>query len=248
MGMGGQWHALAALPQGQTHYPLYRRLGGPQSQSGRVQKILPPTRIQSPNRAARSKSLYWLHYPGPSNSHNNGTKTWWCSCVLNNFPTMPLWDGAQCSPNTQVPVFEETCWLHFPQHPENGGSRFLKIICTFIPVYLTTQHHIPEDRNLEFTTYTYLIFSFNETGRKNNCYGGGRYSPCDIALVRRAAITVHCTGTFQQQFTITQPTEALDILSLLSWVKIYTASYTNMLFNSWRWSSLWVCHIESTKR
>jgi hypothetical protein len=90
-----------------------------------------------------------------------------------------------------------------------GSSR------TFIHLYLTTRHHIPEDRNLEFTTYTYLIFSFNETGHKNNCYGDGRFAPCDGALVRKAAITVHCTGTFQQQFTVTQPTEALDILSLL---------------------------------
>jgi len=115
----------------------------------------------------------------------------------------------------QVPVIGETCCLHFPQHPENGGNRFLKIICTFIPIYLTTQHHIPEDCNLEFTTYTYLIFSFNETGHKNNCYGLSRFAPCDGDLVRRAAITVRCTGTFQQQFTVTQPIEALDILSLL---------------------------------
>ena len=74
--------------------------------------------------------------------------------VLNTFPTMASWDVAQCSP-----VFGETCCLHFPQYPENGGNRFLKIICTFIPNYLTTQHHIPEDPNLEFTTYIYLIFS-----------------------------------------------------------------------------------------
>jgi hypothetical protein len=40
MGVGGQRHALAALPPGKTWYPLYRRLGGPQGQSGWVQKIL----------------------------------------------------------------------------------------------------------------------------------------------------------------------------------------------------------------
>jgi hypothetical protein len=42
MGMGGQRHAPAALPPGKTQYPLYRRLGGPQSRSGRVRKISPP--------------------------------------------------------------------------------------------------------------------------------------------------------------------------------------------------------------
>ena len=30
------------LPPGKTRYPLYRRLGGPQSRSGQVQKISPP--------------------------------------------------------------------------------------------------------------------------------------------------------------------------------------------------------------
>jgi len=136
-----------------------------------------------------------------------------CPQHLSNYG--PLGCGTVHS-SMQVLVFGETCCLHFPQHPENGGNRFLKIICTSIPIYLTTQHHIPEDCNLEFTTYTYLIFSFIETGHKNHCYGEGRFAPCDAALVRTASITVHCTGTFQQQFTVTQPIEALDILSLLN--------------------------------
>jgi hypothetical protein len=42
MEVGGQHHTLAALPQGKTQYPLYRRLGGPQGRSGWVQKISPP--------------------------------------------------------------------------------------------------------------------------------------------------------------------------------------------------------------
>ena len=33
----------AALPLGKTHYPLYRRVGGPQGRSGRVRKISLPT-------------------------------------------------------------------------------------------------------------------------------------------------------------------------------------------------------------
>jgi len=41
-GVGGQRHALAALPPGKTRYLLYRRLGGPQGRSGRVQKVSPP--------------------------------------------------------------------------------------------------------------------------------------------------------------------------------------------------------------
>jgi len=40
--VGGQRYAPAALPPGQTRYPLYRRLGGPQGRSGRVRKISAP--------------------------------------------------------------------------------------------------------------------------------------------------------------------------------------------------------------
>jgi hypothetical protein len=40
-GVGGKRHAPAALPPGQTRYQLYRRLGGPEGRSGRVQKISP---------------------------------------------------------------------------------------------------------------------------------------------------------------------------------------------------------------
>ena len=41
MGVGGQRHGPAALPPEKTRYPSYRRLGGPQIQSGQVQKISP---------------------------------------------------------------------------------------------------------------------------------------------------------------------------------------------------------------
>ena len=42
MGVGGQCHAPAALPPEKTQYPLYRRLGEPQSLSGQVWKTSPP--------------------------------------------------------------------------------------------------------------------------------------------------------------------------------------------------------------
>ena len=43
----------------------YRRLGGPQSRSGRVWKISPPPGFDSPDRSARSETLHRLRYPGP---------------------------------------------------------------------------------------------------------------------------------------------------------------------------------------
>src|SRR5215472_14194103 len=63
--MGGQRHAVAALPPGKTRYPLCRRLGGPQGRSGRVRKNLAPTGIRSPDRPAHSQSLYRLSYRSP---------------------------------------------------------------------------------------------------------------------------------------------------------------------------------------
>ena len=54
-----------SLPPRKTRYPLYRRLGGPQARSGQVRKISPPNGIRSPDRPARSESLYRLSYPGP---------------------------------------------------------------------------------------------------------------------------------------------------------------------------------------
>jgi hypothetical protein len=41
-GVGGYFHAPAALPRGITRFSLYRRLGWPQGRSGRVRKISPP--------------------------------------------------------------------------------------------------------------------------------------------------------------------------------------------------------------
>jgi hypothetical protein len=42
MEVGGQRHALAALPLGMTRYPLYRMVGGPQGHSEWVRNISPP--------------------------------------------------------------------------------------------------------------------------------------------------------------------------------------------------------------
>jgi hypothetical protein len=41
-GWGGQRHTPTAFHPGMTRYPLYRRLGGPQGRSGRMQIISPP--------------------------------------------------------------------------------------------------------------------------------------------------------------------------------------------------------------
>jgi hypothetical protein len=51
-GEGSASRPGSSLPPGKTWYPLYRRLGGPQCQSGQVWKISPPTGIRSAGRPA----------------------------------------------------------------------------------------------------------------------------------------------------------------------------------------------------
>jgi hypothetical protein len=43
----GQYHAPAILPWEKTRYSMYRTLGGPQGQSGRVRKNLASNGIRS---------------------------------------------------------------------------------------------------------------------------------------------------------------------------------------------------------
>ena len=61
---GGEWSAARpsrTLPPGKTGYPLYRKLVGPQGRSGRAENLA-STGISSPDRPARSQSLYRLSY------------------------------------------------------------------------------------------------------------------------------------------------------------------------------------------
>jgi hypothetical protein len=51
------------LPPGKTRYPLYRRLGGPPGPVWTGAENLAHTGVRSPDRPARSQSLYRLHYP-----------------------------------------------------------------------------------------------------------------------------------------------------------------------------------------
>jgi hypothetical protein len=70
--MSGKLHAPVALPPGKKpRYPLDRRLGGPQSRSGRggeEKNSQPAPGIEpwNPDRPARSLALYWLSYHGSS--------------------------------------------------------------------------------------------------------------------------------------------------------------------------------------
>ena len=59
--MGGQPHVPAASTPEKTRYPLYRKLGGPQGRSGRVESLV-PTGIRSRTVQSVAQSLYRLSY------------------------------------------------------------------------------------------------------------------------------------------------------------------------------------------
>ena len=60
--MGGQRQVLAALIPGNDPVPTLQEADGPHGRPGQVRKISPPTEIRSPDRSARSESLYRLSY------------------------------------------------------------------------------------------------------------------------------------------------------------------------------------------
>ena len=63
MGVSDQRYAPAAFPPGNTRYPLYRRMGGPQDQSGRVRINLAPTGTVDPVASSYTDCVIELeHY------------------------------------------------------------------------------------------------------------------------------------------------------------------------------------------
>jgi len=64
---GGEWSAARSgrtLPPGKTRYPLYIRLGGPQSRSGQAKNLV-PTGIRFRTVQPVAQSLYRLSYLVP---------------------------------------------------------------------------------------------------------------------------------------------------------------------------------------
>ena len=72
-GKGSAARPGRTLPLGETRYPLYRRLGGPQGRSGRAENLA-PTGIRFSDRPARSSVAIPTELPGPhlrTRSHIN---------------------------------------------------------------------------------------------------------------------------------------------------------------------------------
>jgi hypothetical protein len=79
-GVGGRRHAPAALLPGKTRYPLYRRLGGPQSRFGWVRKMWPPPGFD--HRTVQPVASHYTDWANPAPMTWNTTKLLWLS-----FPT-----------------------------------------------------------------------------------------------------------------------------------------------------------------
>ena len=65
-GEGSASHPGRSLPPGKTQYPLYRRLGGPQGQSGQVQKNLAPPLGFDPRTIQPVASRYTAYATRPT--------------------------------------------------------------------------------------------------------------------------------------------------------------------------------------
>jgi hypothetical protein len=74
-------------PPGKTRYSLYRRLGGPQGQSGQVQKISPP-----PGFDPRIVQPVVSRYTDYANQPND-TCMFWKIFILLYAYTLAEWDG-----------------------------------------------------------------------------------------------------------------------------------------------------------
>jgi hypothetical protein len=71
---GGEWSAACpghTLPPGKTWYPLYRRLGGPQSRSGRAENLAPPGFNPRTVQPIVSRYTDWATRPMCKYNHKN---------------------------------------------------------------------------------------------------------------------------------------------------------------------------------
>ena len=117
--MGDKRHAPAALPPGKARCPLYRRLGGPQGQSGRVPKISPPP----PGFDARTVQLVASRYTDwamPASILNGTRCCEWVTRVRTKYGNTGLCLRKATDPVPETPAFQfcfgeqnlDIEWLH----------------------------------------------------------------------------------------------------------------------------------------
>ena len=142
--LSGQFHASAALPPGKTaRYPLCRRLGGPQSRSGRNgqdDKSLYPSWTGAtipPPSSPLIYSLYWLSYPGLDDQEFSQSfmepRVWF---VFSE--GIPLWS------------FALTTFIH-----TTPSSSFFEVHCNII----LTQHQIPRSDEFPLNFPAELLYN-----------------------------------------------------------------------------------------
>jgi hypothetical protein len=111
-------------------YSLARRLGGPQSRSGRhgKVKILAHTRTRTPTpwSSARSQSLYRLSYPGPCNHIST-----YDYCLLSEWMSAPCISPGHLSYSTLTRL---------------GQCQVLALSAKVGPLKILKEFHIPESQ------------------------------------------------------------------------------------------------------
>ena len=128
MGVGGQRHAPAALPPGMSRYPLYRRLGGPVWTGA---ENLVPTVIRSPDRPARSESLYRLSYPSPP--YQDRSQYYYCGSNVSVLDYAPHHKGKWRTGGITLPILTSAL---------DGGEWFASQSCCFTLREQSPQHQL----------------------------------------------------------------------------------------------------------
>ena len=123
MGMGGWCHTPAALAVGMTHYALYRRVGGPQVQSGHVWEISPL------NHPAHVESLYRLSYHGRVDGMPVSTFNYLCDERL-FYEAMFL---SLCYTSSYLYWNILNCWSQWLRDLRRAANHLLRLLVWILP-------------------------------------------------------------------------------------------------------------------
>jgi hypothetical protein len=156
--MGWVVNAPAALPLEKDPVPIV----WPQGRSGRLRQSSPPTGIRSPDRPARSESLYWLSYPGPPL-----WTSWYDICgtaqsVVKFFQTSTekkrsIWPRGYVA-NTLFTLWERSCY-HAIQH----RSTQVSLNCSFL-----AKHYLIPTSNMSHMSCTPTCSIWKSEGNRRS--------------------------------------------------------------------------------
>jgi hypothetical protein len=115
--------------QGNTRFSLYGRLGGSQGRSEQLQNNLAAIGIRSPDRPARSQSLYRLRYP----AHNKIPVHLYF--INTYFEDAELWAMTPCN-LVRIQNFGRRAFILYLEY---RSSKFPLNLCSLLPDYTASR-------------------------------------------------------------------------------------------------------------